>query len=139
MARGVLCREGFLGNDTRPLEAIIDSDHAVVVGLGATHQRLAEKLQEAYLKARAGLGTRVALDDRLTAVYREFMGRMPCPWGGCGVFPKGEVKVTDASTGRKLVFTPLVIHLIARHGFYQGRGSRYRLEPAHIHRLFRMG
>jgi len=138
MARGVLSRDGFLGDDLRRLEEIIETDRSTVVGLGTSHEALAEKLREALDKARAGLGTRVQLGERLSAVYRETMGRIPCPWGGCGTFPKGEVELTDTSTGEGIVFTALSVHMIASHGFYQGRGSRYRLEPPTLHRLFRL-
>ena len=30
-------------------------------------------------------------------------------------------------------------HLIGEHDFYQGRGCPYRLEPAKVARLFRLG
>ena len=31
------------------------------------------------------------------------MGRIPCPWGGCGTFHKGEVELTDHDTGEQVV------------------------------------
>jgi len=80
----------------------------------------------------AGLGRPVRIGEHLTAVHREAMGRIPSPWPGEGVFPKGDVELTDRRTGRVLRFTPLSIRLIATHGFYEGRGSRYRLEPAEL-------
>nr|HPQ81909.1 hypothetical protein [bacterium] len=54
----------------------------------------------------------------------------PCPWGD-GSFPKGAVELTLAD-GSPLQFTALGIHLIAAHGFYQGHGSAYRLEPSDV-------
>jgi len=145
MAPGVLARDGFLGDDPRPLEEILDADRSAVAGLGTSHEELAGRLRDAFERARAGLGTAVCLEGGLSAVCRETMGRIPCPWGGCGVFPKGEVELTDARvpragerSGEKLLFTALSVHLIAAHGFYQGRGSRYRLEPAVLARLFRL-
>jgi hypothetical protein len=33
---------------------------------------------------------------------------------------------------KKVFFTDLQIHLIEKHGFYQGKGSSYRLEPAEL-------
>jgi len=135
MAPGALCRDGFLGDDPRPLEEIVDTDRSTVEGLGTTHEALAERLRSILDAAVRGLGTTVSIGGRLTARYHETMGRIPCPWGKCGVFPKGEVELTDTATGERLFFTSLTIHLIAAHGFYQGRGCRYRIEPATIHRM----
>jgi hypothetical protein len=133
MAPGVLCRDGFLGSDRRPLREILEADGHVVAGLGTTHEAIAAKLQGIYDRARAGLGTPVDISEGLTAVYREAMGRIPCPWGD-GSFPKGVVEVTS-SDGETVASTALSVHLIAAHGFYQGRGSPFRLEPAVLARL----
>ena len=35
-------------------------------------------------------------------------------------------------SGKTLTFTGLQIHLVEAHGFYEGRGSRYRLDPARL-------
>ncbi|MBU1535256.1 hypothetical protein KKF84_08035, partial [Myxococcota bacterium] len=32
----------------------------------------------------------------------------------------------------QITYTDLSIHLIAHHGFYQGRGAHFRLDPAHL-------
>ena len=138
MAPGVLCREGFLGGDVRPLPEILDTDRAAVDRLGTTDAELAGCLGRACEAARAALGRQVTLAGGLTAVYREAMGIIPCPWGDGVKLPKGEVELTDPAAGGKLLFTPLSVHLIEEHGFYQGRGSRYRVEPAEVHRLFRL-
>ena len=60
------------------------------------------------------------------------MGRIICPWPHCGLAPKGEVLLTDSRSAKTILFSPLSVHLIAEHGFYQGRGSRYRIEPADL-------
>jgi len=135
MRPGVLCREGFLGRDRRTLSEILDADRSAVAGLDLTHERIAAELARALEAAMAGLGREVDLDERLRATWHEAMGRIPCPWGGCGTFPKGELELRDETSARRLVCTPLSIHLIAAHGFYQGRGSRYRLEPARLAEL----
>jgi hypothetical protein len=135
MVPGVLSREGFLGADTRPLSEIIDTDRSAVEALGVTHEQIAGKLRSVLEAAIGGMGRAVEVSDHLTAVWREAMGKIPSPWAD-GVFPKGEVELTDRRTGEKLLFTPLSVHLIARHGFYQGRGSRYRIDPATISRIF---
>lgn len=139
MAPGVLSREGFMGTDRRPLSEIIDADFAEVTRLGTTHEALALELGRVLDAAVAAMGAAVTLGANRTARYRDAMGRMPCPFGGCGVFPKGEVELSDPDTGETIRFTPLSVHMVAEHGFYQGRGSPYRLDPAALVRLLATG
>jgi len=139
MAPGVLCREGFLGTDARPLQEILDTDRSTLERLGCTHEQLAERLGRVCEAAMAACGAPVSVEGgRLMAEYREAMGQIPCPWADAARRPKGEVECTDPQTGRSLVYTPLAVHLIEAHGFYQGRGSRYRLEPADVAAVFRL-
>ena len=35
-------------------------------------------------------------------------------------------------------FTPLSVHLIRAHGFYEGKGARYRLAPRTIAAMLRL-
>ncbi len=144
MAPGVLCRDGFLGTDGRPLDEILDTDRSTVQALGLTHAQIAAPLRDVMEEAMRRYGNPVILDrtmrrpatyGTLRAVYREGMGRIPSPFAD-GLFPKGEIELTDVKTGEAVTFTPLSVHLIAEHGFYEGRGGRYRLEPDAVARLF---
>ena len=128
MAPGVLAGEGFLGQDRRSLREIIETDNAAVEKANLTHEQIARWLERVLHAAASELGRAVQIDRDHTAVYRESMGPIPCPWGGCGLFPKGEVELVNQRTCKTLHFTPLSVHLIAHHGFYQGRRARYRLE-----------
>lgn len=130
LAPGVLTRAGFLGNDARRLEDILDADRAVLAQASVSPEDLAARLKALYDRARAGLGAPVGLGDGIIGMYREAMGRVPCPWRGCGVFEKGEVVLTDTRTGETLRLSTLGIHLIGAHGFFQGRGAPYRIEPS---------
>ena len=136
MAPGALCADGFLGHDHRELSEIIAADTASVDAIGLTHEQVAAKLAGALEQATAELGRPVELLEHLTATWHEGMGRIPSPWPGDGVFPKGELELTDNRSGHAVRITPLSIHLIAAHGFYQGRGALYRLEPAELAAMF---
>ena len=136
MAPGVLCRGGFLAGDGRTLRDILDADAATVERLHLTHRAIAARLAEVLRSARDALGATVEIPRIGRAGFHEAMGRIPCPWGRCGLLPKGEVELAVSRTGEVLRFTPLSVHMIAEHGFYQGRRSRYRLEPAKIAQLF---
>lgn len=131
MRPGVLSLEGFLGPDPRPVEDILDADASEVACLDATHEEFGAALERILEKAREGLERDVPLGGGVAASYDERMGRIPCPFDECGTFQKGEVVLTFAD-GRVVRFSPLSIHLLARHGFYGGRGSRYRIEPKQI-------
>lgn len=147
MMPGVLSRDGFLGTDPRAIEDILDADRAAIAALGITPGELAAALRRIFERATQALGTPARLGARLVAVHREAMGRIPCPFGsvqgrpfgGCGVFPKGEVELRDTATGESVPLTALGIHMVGAHGFCQGRGSRYRLDPAVLARLLGVG
>ncbi len=139
MAPGVLCRDGFLGSDRRPLGEIIDADASAVERLGTSHERIAARLAEILDAAMVAFGTPVRVGEALTAVHHEAMGRIPSPWPEGRRFAKGEVELTDTRTGRTVRFTPLSVHLVAAHGFYQGRGSPYRLDPAGLCEMLALG
>ncbi len=129
MSPGVLCRDGFLGLDTRALPEIIDADDSLVAAMGCSHGQIAAAMRPILDKAMACYGTPVKVGGDLLAVYREAMGRIPCPFGDGELLPKGEVELSDERRGQSVLFTPLSVHLIGEHGFYQGRPSRWRLEP----------
>jgi len=147
MAPGALCLEGFLGTDPRAAAEILAADRAALDAMGLTHRDLAEPLRTVLDLAMTACGRAVRLGRAtlrpdpagdLSATCREAMGRIVCPFDD-GLFPKGEVELLDGRTGECLTVTPLSVHLIAEHGFYQGRPSRYRLEPRDIARMFGLG
>lgn len=130
MAPGVFCNEGFLGEDTRPLGEILDEDRSTLVGLGVSAGAIGEGLAKILDQAESAYGGTVEVSPAGQAVFHEAMGRIPCPFGD-GVFHKGQVEWT-LPDGRVFRFTPLSVHLVTAHGFFQGRGSRYRLDPKEI-------
>ena len=121
--------EGFLGTDTRPVEEIIADDMRALESTGVAKSALVESLRNAYETARDALGAEVSIRPGVYAVFYESMGRIPSPFRGDGVFPKGEAVITHKQTGAHLIITALGINLIREHDFFQGRGSRFRIEP----------
>lgn len=128
MAPGALTRDGFLGTDRRSIGEMIDGDRSSVEGLGLTNELLAAKLNEVLQKAMAAMGAPVKIANDLEAVYFESRGRAPCPWGD-GNFEKGHVELKNTRTGRKFLISPVGVHMIATHGFYQGRGCPFHINP----------
>ena len=129
MARGVLARDGFLGTDTRTLADILAEDAEALARLGVRADEVGAALERLTEADLAALGGPVTVDGRYAVRSVEAMGRIPCPFGTCGLFPKAEVHGRRLDTGQALVWTPLGAHLVRAHGFFQGRGSPYRLEP----------
>ena len=129
MQAGVSSRDGFLGSDQRPLSEILSTDLAAVEALGVSHGEIAAALGAVVAQAMAACGARVTITGHLTAEYHEAMGRIRCPFGD-GLYAKGEVELTDTRTAVTVHVPPLAVHMIELHGFYQGMGSRYRVDPA---------
>ncbi len=77
----------------------------------------------------AGLGEFVDVAPHFEVRVDSVRGRLPCPFGDPGIFPKTNVTVRNTRTGREITYTDLHIHLVRVHGFYEGRGSPFRLEP----------
>ncbi|MBN1757128.1 MAG: hypothetical protein JW863_02355 [Chitinispirillaceae bacterium] len=127
--------EGFLGDDRRSVEEIIEDDRQKCENLGTTSVYLAKCLAKAFQKAESAMGDPVELGPGISATLFEARGKIPSPFRGDGVFQKGEVMIYEEEKKTTLFITRLGIHMIKKHGFFQGRGSRYRIEPADVLRL----
>jgi len=132
MLPGRLTRDGMLGSDKRSPPEIIDADEATVKRLGVSHEAIARRLRELQTAARERLGDSVVIDEAYELRSEETRGIIPCPFGHPGRFLKCVTFLTHLPTGKKLQWTDLGIHMIETHGFYEGRGSPFRLEPEEV-------
>jgi hypothetical protein len=130
---------GFLGDDRRPVDEIIADDMRELERSGIARDDLVSALEEAYRKTRDALGDIVEVAPGVQAEFFESRGRVPCPFGGCGAFEKGEALLTASASQQPLIVTSLGIHMIKTHGFFQGRGSRYRIEPVETAKMLDIG
>lgn len=119
---------GFMGHDQRGLEQVIASDRTLLQKLAVDAASLARRLGSIDDRARSSLGMPVEIAPGITARHYEAMGRIPSPFPGDGVFPKGETRI-EWSDGRCLRVTRLGLALIEKYGFFQGQGSPYRIDP----------
>ena len=122
-------RHGFLGRETRKLIQILNDDQKTVKALGLTDELIAHKLRVLTDKAKKGLGDPVVLYDKYEVTAEAARGQIPCPWGHPGLYNKTHISLKKIPTGETLVWSDLAIHLIEAHGFYQGKGSPYRIDP----------
>jgi hypothetical protein len=129
MAPGVITRDGFLGEDRRNLVDILIQDDGAVRRSGLSHQELARRMIELRDAGMAGLGDYIDVAPHFEVRVDSVRGKLPCPFGDPGIFPKTNTTVRNRKNGRELTYTDMHIHLIGSHGFYEGLGSPYRLEP----------
>ncbi len=123
-------RESFLADDTRPIAEIIETDLAELHAAGLTQQQLAEAMRALTLKGLENQGFETPVDG-YTVLVEEYMGRFGCPFKHGAREAKRNTTVKNAE-GKTMLWTDMSIHLIEAHGFFQGLGSPYRLEPLEL-------
>ena len=121
--------DGFLGNDSRSFEEIVEADRTALRDLGINKKNIVKRLNELFEKGKSAFGNEVEIGPGITVTYFESRGQIPSPFPEDGLFDKGEVVVKNKKTGEQLIISALSIALIEKHDFFQGKGSRYRIEP----------
>lgn len=132
MKPGVITLSGFLGKDERNLIDIILEDDARVKRIGLTHEAIANRMLELRDNGIRGLGEFIDVPPHFEVKVDSVRGKLPCPFGDPGIFPKTNITVKNKRLNREITFTDLNIHMILAHGFYQGKGSLFRLEPEEV-------
>jgi hypothetical protein len=131
---------GFMGDDPRSVTEVIDADAGELAHLGVTEKELAARMKEITDKAAPAQGMWIEVAPGLEAQVDETRGATPCPWRHPGGYFKRVTTVRRKDTGEVLRWSDLGTHMIAMHGFFEGKGSMFRLEPADLVRiLFRGG
>ncbi len=120
---------GFMGDDSRSINEVIDADASQVSRLGYTMEQIAARMHEITDTAKTGLGNWVKVDDKLQAVSEEAKGSLICPWPHPGRYVKRVTTVELYNSGETIRWSDLNIHLIAKHGFFEGKGAAFRIEP----------
>ena len=134
---GALSIEGFLGTDDRPLADIIAADTGTVEAEGLTVEVLGDFLEKLHVTADGGWESRVPMyDGKISVRSDETLGQTPCPFACGGQCHKAIITVKDADGEDLLKFTPLDAHLISAHGFFEGLGSAYRIDPKELIELY---
>ena len=123
---------GFLGTDTRSLEEIIQDDLTVVYKAGYTQKKIAERMYHLTRISISQLGMWTDSGDGVKVFSIDYKGAIVCPWPHIGKFAKRITHAQNIKTGKQICWTDLQIHMIAEHGFFEGRGSFFRLEPLEL-------
>lgn len=123
---------GFMGDDPRGVIEVIESDAGELFRLGFTAARIARRMREITNMAAGALGTWIDVGANCQAMVDEVRGSTPCPWPHEGYYPKRVTTLQITDSGKTIRWSDLNIHMIAAHGFFEGRGSQFRLEPAKL-------
>jgi hypothetical protein len=123
---------GFMGSDRRSVHEIVDADKAEVERIGRTLEDIGQRMREISDAAVAGLGTWVTVDEKRRAMASQVKGALTCPWPHPGRFDKTVTTVEFIESGKIVRWSELNIHMIAEHGFFEGKGATFRLEPEEL-------
>ena len=126
---------GFMGTDLRALQEVIEADAALLEKLGFTAEQVAARMKQLTDLARPQLGNEVILEGKYRVRSEDYKGMLVCPWPHAGRYEKRITACERLDLGTKIRWTDLNIHLIEKHGFFEGRGSAFRLEPADLVRI----
>ena len=139
MQAGNISRDGFLGSDRRPLAKIIRADEEELKKLNLTHQAIAGRMSYFRDKGKRGLGGFVKVKPHFEVSCEVARGFLPCPFDESGKHRKTIVIVRNLRLRKEITFSDMNIHLIAAHGFYEGKGSPFRLEPVDLAQILEIG
>jgi hypothetical protein len=134
---------GFLGHN-ESLLATMAYDNELVRSAGLTHQQLSEPLFTSMQRWVAGgadrpvefelNGTRYRVEGKS---YRSisYRGSQHSPFAD-GTGSSVDITVINMNNGRAMQFPGLAPEMIRRYGFYEGKGTSYRVEPGAVVAVF---
>lgn len=132
MQPGVLTLNGFLGDDARDFPQIIADDAKTLENLGITAEEIGKRLDYFQKQSFESFQGAVIVDEIYEVETDVVRGFLPCPFMHTGLFRKAITKVTNLTSGKSFRYTSMNVHMIRSHGFFEGKGSRFRMEPEEV-------
>jgi hypothetical protein len=133
---------GFLGPKEKLLDVLAADNRYVVDQRGLTHQELAKHLHAIGSIGRWQVWEHRRFEHEFVYHGRRFKvtahvskGFQPSPFRD-GTQSGTDVTVENLDTGKKMRYGLLVPYLIERYGFYEGKGTSYRIEPSTVLEVF---
>ena len=133
---GNLTKTGFKGQDSRHIHDIIESDLIKLQKLGFSYEQVADRLQWFIDEGEKGLEGPVDLGTYVVQVQWQ-RGLIPCPFGERGLHHKLIATVHLKESSESLRFSQLNVHMIRAHGFFEGEGGTFRIDPERLHLFFK--
>ena len=128
---GKISKDGFLGNDNRHIHDIIKEDLLTLSRLGVEVETIAERLQYFIEEGKKGLETKVDLGDFSVQITWD-RGLLACPFGEPSRHHKIIAILYNKKLDKRIRYSQLNVHMIKEHGFFEGKGSTFRLEPEQL-------
>jgi hypothetical protein len=132
MRPGAYATKGFLGGEERLVDLLAEDNRYVVEELGLTHQELGK-----HLRALGEISSQVGGKEfryqgrRFKGSVRRSQWHQASPFRD-GTITNGLVIVDNLDNEKRLEYSLLMPELIERYGFYEGKGTPYRLDPRKI-------
>lgn len=127
---------GFLGPHERLLDVLAADNQYVVDELKRTHQELAKHLFLVVAIGEKHPGKSFRYHGRRYQVNVTYSrGFQKSPFKD-GTKTNADATIDNLDNGTSLHLSMLVPHMIERYGFYEGRGTAYRVEPKTVVELF---
>lgn len=128
--------KGFLGAEERLLDVLIADNETVVKRLKLTHQTVATHLLAVAAIGEKLKGTPFLYHGRpFKVTVRRFRGFQFSPFQD-DTETNAEATVENLDSGHKLEYSLLAPQMIERYGFYEGKGTPYRVDPERVVEVF---
>lgn len=124
--------DGFLGSDKRNLWEIIEADAAAIASAGKTMEQVSQRMQELTDIGKKGFGDWLDAGHGLEVSVDDNRGKIPCPWPHSVRCLKRVTTVRHRASKTEIRWSDLNIHLIKEHGFFEGKGALFRIEPTDL-------
>jgi hypothetical protein len=134
MAPGVITADGFLGEDTRPLQDMIVETEELMRHHGIDIDNVVQTLKDMMEEGRNGLGEPITVDEKWIVQTNEARGHLPCPFED-GIERKITTVIRNIKQGESIMISSLSLHLLKKHHFLEGKGSAFRLDPEKLKRV----
>ncbi len=124
--------KGFLGPEERLLDVLAEDNRFVVDDLGLTHQELAK-----HLHALGEIGSKFEGKEflyhgkRFKVTVQFSKGYQYSPFYD-DTKTSTDAMVQNLGNGKTIEYSLLVPYMIERYGFYEGKGTPYRVEPRKV-------
>jgi hypothetical protein len=132
MRPGAYATKGFLGGEERLVDLLAEDNRYVVDELGLTHQELGKHLRAlGEISGKAGGKEFRYHGRRFKGSVRLSRWHQASPFRD-GTITNGLAIVDNLDNEKRIEYSLLMPDLIERYGFYEGKGTPYRLEPKKI-------
>lgn len=134
---------GFISENQHVVN-IIRNDRNTLANINITPKMIVDKLMElcnAYSQVSKGMPTGESVNYKnYTIGMTNYLGYQKCPfevlydnpnynanyWANCDII------IINTKLGKKMIISSMMLHLIGHYCFFEGPGTKYRVDPREI-------